>query len=98
MAQAVHPLHPHKVPERRPARLRELGIYELPGRGEYVASTLYSDGCCLYSLTAWWNFGVAEYRADKDGRLISRGTPTGLRVRDLRDTGQSATYPKPRIL
>jgi hypothetical protein len=29
--------------------LRELGVYTLPDGGEYVASTPYADGCCLYT-------------------------------------------------
>jgi hypothetical protein len=76
-------------------KLRELGIYELPGRGEFVVSILYLNGCSLYPVRAWEYFGNAEYWVDKDGRLILRGHPTQWMVWDLKDTGKTASYPKP---
>lgn len=78
--------------------LRELGIYELPDGGQYVVSTPHPGGCALYSVHAWAHYGEAEYWADRDGRLLRRGIPTGLDVRDLKDTGQTSSYPKPIIL
>ena len=82
----------------RQTRLRELGIFELPDNTRFVVSALYADGCCLYSLGAWNTFGVAEYWLGVDGRLIRHGRLTRWSVGDLRDTGQTATYPKHRIL
>ena len=79
-------------------RLRELGVYELPSGGEYVVSTLYADGCCLYPRRAWAAFGEAEFWVDGDGRLLRRGEPTGWFTRDLTDTGRTEQYPEPRII
>jgi len=76
-------------------RLRELGVYALPDGREYVVSTLYADGCALYSKRSWDEFGGAEYWADRYGRLISHGEPTRWRVEDLMDTGRTTVYPHP---
>lgn len=97
MAQAVSTITPYKN-ARTTRRLRELGVYELPNGRQYVVSTLYSDGCGLYPLQAWANYGNAEFWAGKDGRLLRRGVPTGWSVRDLQDTGKTTTYPQPIIL
>jgi hypothetical protein len=96
MAQAVSTLTPHAIRNKSP-RLRELGIYSLPDGREYVVSTLYSDGCSLYPVRAWGSYGNAEFWADKGGRLLRRGAPTRWSVRDLQDTGKTATYPVPII-
>jgi hypothetical protein len=77
--------------------LRELGVYALPGGGEYVASTLYADGCCLYTPVAWQLFANADLWVANDGRILRRGQPTGWSVRDLKDTGRTARYPRPVI-
>jgi hypothetical protein len=79
----------------RTSRLRELGIYEMPGGREFVVSTLYLDGCSLYPVRAWETFGNAEYWVNKEGKILSKGIPTGWGIQDLRDTGRSAAYPKP---
>jgi hypothetical protein len=97
MSQAVSTLTPYKN-RIRPQRLRELGVYELPDGGQYVVSTLYSDGCALYPLRAWGSYGNAEFWADKEGRLLRRGVPTQWNIRDLQDTGKTTTYPAPIIL
>lgn len=97
MAQAASTLTPY-VNRRMAQRLRELGIYELPDGRQYVVSTLYADGCSLYPIHAWGNYGNAEYWADRDGRLLRRGVPTRWSVRDLTDTGKTSTYPQPIIL
>jgi hypothetical protein len=76
-------------------RPKELGIYELPDKRRYVVSTLYADGCCLYTLRAWEGFGKAEFWVDEGGRLLRRGMPTRWTVLDLKDTGSTASYPKP---
>ena len=77
--------------------LRELGVYKLPDGGEYVASSFYSGGCCLYTPSAWVLFAGAELRVDSCGRLFRRGMPTRWNVHDLRDTGRTARYPAPVI-
>jgi hypothetical protein len=77
---------------RRP---RELGIYELPDGRKFVVSTLYDNGCALYSVRSWDTYGNAEYWLGKDGRLFSRGMPTTWNSFDLKDTGETASYPKP---
>lgn len=61
-------------------------------------STLYSDGCSLYPVRAWEGFGSAEFRVDEGGRLLRRGVPTQWTIRDLKDTGETASYPKPVLL
>lgn len=97
MAQAVSTLAPPK--SRRPSLgPRELGVYELPDGRQYVVSAPHPGGCALYSLRAWAYYGEVEYWADRGGRLLRRGIPTGLGVRDLKDTGRTSTYPKPSIL
>lgn len=96
MAQAVSTLTPY-ANRRKAQRLRELGVYETPDGRQYVVSTLYADGCSLYPLHAWGNYGSAEFRADRDGHLLQRGAPTRWTVRDLRDTGKTSSYPKPII-
>lgn len=97
MAQAVSTLTLYSNRGRRP-RLRELGVYVLPNGREYVVSTLYSDGCGIYPVHAWHGFGNAEFWADKDGQLLRRGVTTQWSVRDMRDTGRTASYPTPVIL
>ena len=88
------------APPRRPraVRLRELGLYALPDGREYVVSTLYDDGCCLYPKRMWETFGEAEFWVDAGGRLLSRGEPTRWVARDLTDTGRTARYPGPVII
>jgi hypothetical protein len=97
MSQALSTLAPYRNRVRAP-RLRELGVYELPDGRQYVVSTLYSDGCSLYPVRAWGSYGNAEFWADKEGRLLRRGVATRWSVRDLQDTGKTATYPAPIIL
>ena len=80
---------------RRGFRLRELGIYALSTGGEYVVSTIYSDGCCLYTTRSWGIYGEAEFWVDGEGRLLRRGVPTRWSARDLTDTGRTEQYPKP---
>ncbi|HEX8148624.1 MAG TPA: hypothetical protein VF591_15695 [Pyrinomonadaceae bacterium] len=82
----------HNPPRVRP---RELGIYELPDGRKFVASTLHRDGCALYPVRTWEAFGNAEYWLSKDGRILSRGIPTRWSILDLKDTGDTAKYPKP---
>lgn len=99
MAQAVSTLSAYtNNKQRRPQSLRELGIYELPDGQQYVVSTLYADGCSLYPLHAWGNYGNAEFWASKDGRLLRGGIPTRWSVRDLKDTGKTSSYPRSIIL
>ena len=97
MAQAVSTLNTHKN-RVRPRGLRELGVYVLPDGREFVVSTLYSDGCAVYPVRSWGSYGNAEFWADREGRLLRLGEPTQWSVRDLRDTGKTASYPAPIIL
>ena len=83
---------------QRAVRLRELGVYTLPAGGEYVVSTLYADGCCLYRRRAWGAYGEAEFWVDAQGRLLRRGEPTRWSARDLTDTGWTERYPTPAIV
>jgi hypothetical protein len=78
-------------------RLRELGVYALPDGREYVVSTIYHDGCSLYTPTAWETFGTAEYWVDRDGRLLHRGVPSIWKMQELTDKGRTARYPRPVI-
>ena len=70
-------------------KLRELGVYELPDQRAFDVSAVYAQGCYLYTLSAWKNFGVAEYWVGTEGQLISKGLPTQWSVEDLKDTGQT---------
>lgn len=59
---------------------RELGVYMLPDGNEYVVSTLYADGCCLYLRQIWWLGGDASFWVRRDGELVRRaGRPVGAR-------------------
>ncbi|MDT5296107.1 MAG: hypothetical protein QOJ76_2987 [Acidobacteriota bacterium] len=75
--------------------LKELGVYALPDGREFVVSTIYHDGCSLYTPHAWETYGTAEYWVDKDGQLLHRGVPSVWKTQDLRDTGKTARYPRP---
>ncbi|HEY0406306.1 MAG TPA: hypothetical protein VGC89_11295 [Pyrinomonadaceae bacterium] len=70
--------------------MRLRGIYTLPDGREFVVGTIDEHGLSLFSPPAWLSSGVAEYRVHRDGRLLSKGTPTRWRVADLNDTGQTA--------
>ena len=94
MSTAYKPQTPHSY-EPRVNRPRELGVYELPDGRKFVASTLYDSGCALYPLRVWDTYGNAEYWVSKDGRILSRGVPTNWTFFDLKDTGETARYPKP---
>ena len=86
---------------QRPAsprtKLRELGIYALPDGNELIVSTIYHDGCNIYTPHSWETFGTAEYWVDGDGLLLRRGEPSKWKLEDLRDTGKTARYPKPAL-
>jgi hypothetical protein len=92
MVQAVAAQKPSVIPK---PRLRELGVYSLPDGREFIVSTIYHDGCSLYTPHAWETFGTAEYWVDRDGRLLHRGVSSIWAIQDLKDTGKSASYPKP---
>ncbi|MGH9941881.1 MAG: hypothetical protein ACRD9R_05930 [Pyrinomonadaceae bacterium] len=77
-----------------PLKLRELGIYKLDGGREFIVSTLYHDGCCLYSAGAWQTFGNAEFWVEPNGQLFKNGIPTHWRVENLMDTGRTSQYPR----
>jgi hypothetical protein len=93
MPQAV----PRKSPARSRTRLRELGVYRLPDDREFVVSTVYTDGCSLYTPQAWAAHLGAEFWVDGSGRLSRRGEPVRWRIEDLEDTGRTTTYPRPLV-
>jgi hypothetical protein len=95
MAQAITARERPAVAPR--PKLRELGVYALPDGRELVVSTIYHDGCSLYTPRAWDSFGLAEYWVDRDGRLLHKGVPSVWKVQDLNDTGRTASYPRPAI-
>lgn len=96
MSAAFQPQAPPPKVIRR-GGLRELGIYELPDGRRFVLSNLHVGGCGLYTVRAWETFGDALYQVNREGQIFSRGVPTKWGVADLKDTGQSAAYPKPII-
>ena len=72
-------------------KLRERGIYKLPDRREFVVCTSGDGaGYLLYNLEAWRRYGLPDYRAQVDGRILSRGIVTRWRIEDLKDTGRTA--------
>ena len=71
-------------------RLIERGIYELPDRRHFVVCASGRDAYSLYSVFTWDRSGLAEYRIQADGRLLSKGIPTRWRVEDLTYTGRLA--------
>ena len=91
MSKAIAAQH---LPSPQP-KLRELGIYALPDGSEFIVSTIYNDGCSIYTPHTWETLGTAEYWVDGDGRLLHRGEPSIWEVKDLKDTGKTASYPKP---
>jgi hypothetical protein len=74
-----------------------LGVYTLPDGREFIVSTIYYDGCSLYTPHAWETFGTAEYWVEPDGRLLHDGIPSIWKMQDLSDTGRTASYPRPVI-
>lgn len=75
----------------RETGLRERGIYRLPdGREFVVCASGDGEGHLLYSPGAWRRYGPAEYRAQVNGRILSRGLVTRWRLEDLKDTGGGA--------
>ena len=98
MAQALTTLPPFVAPKPQSPSLRELGIYELPDKRRFVVSTLRGGGRALYPVHTWsWSLNP-EYKVNSDGHLLSLGSSPKWSVTDLKDTGMSATYPKPKIL
>lgn len=94
MSTAYKPQPPASHNQLR-VRPRELGIYELPDGKRFVASTLHVEGCGLYPVRAWETYGNVEYWLGKDGRILSSGVPNRWTFFDLKDTGETANYPKP---
>jgi hypothetical protein len=72
-------------------KLRERGIYTLHDQREFVVCASGDDsGYWLYSLGAWQRYGMPEYRAQLNGRILSMGLVTPWRLEDLKDTGSTA--------
>jgi hypothetical protein len=71
-------------------KLRERGIYALPDKREFVVCALGNgSGYLLYNPQAWQRYGLADYRTDADGRILSKDQTTCWLVKDLRDTGRT---------
>jgi hypothetical protein len=71
--------------------LRELGIYRLPDKREFVACiSSDEDGFLLFTPEAWESGGYSQYRVRSDGKLLSRGVPTRWSVDHLADTGRTS--------
>ena len=76
--------------------LKERGIYELPDGRRFVVCLNGREAYNLYPVLTWDRSGLAEYRINADGRLLSRGIPTRWRAEDLTYTGRVAEiYPQP---
>lgn len=71
--------------------LRERGIYMLPdGREFVICKSGDGVGYLLYNLEAWQRYALADYRAQTNGRILSKGFITRWRLEDLNDTGRTA--------
>ncbi|HEX8775889.1 MAG TPA: hypothetical protein VF735_20115 [Pyrinomonadaceae bacterium] len=71
--------------------LRERGIYRLPDAREFVVRRSGDGaGYLLYSVEHWRRYTAADYRAEVNGRVFSRGVVTRWRICDLVDTGRTA--------
>lgn len=70
--------------------LRECGVYALPDGREFIVSARGGGGYSLFTPQAWGGLDNAEYRLDRDGRIMSKGLPTRWRVKDLKDMGRTA--------
>lgn len=73
-------------------KLRERGIYSLPDHREFIVCASGDGvGYLLYSPATWRRYGLAEYRMQDNGRVLSRGMIVSWRAEDLRDTGRTAS-------
>jgi hypothetical protein len=70
--------------------LRERGIYRLPDGQELVVTECSPGKYCAYTVRAWRAFGLAEFLLSEGGEILKGGGPTGWRVEDLSDTGETA--------
>jgi hypothetical protein len=70
---------------------RERGIYRLPDLREFIlCATGDGMGYVLYKPETWQRYGLAEYRMQSTGRVLSRGLIVNWRAEDLKDTGRTA--------
>jgi len=76
----------------RQIKLRERGVYRLPGGREIVATGCGGEELCLYQIQTYESFGLAEYLVNAGGEILADGRPTGWRLEDLKDTGRTAKY------
>ena len=76
----------------RQIKLRERGVYRLPGGREIVATGCGGEELCLYQIQTYESFGLAEYLVNAEGEILEDGRPTGWRLEDLTDTGRTAKY------
>jgi hypothetical protein len=68
--------------------LRERGIYALPDRREFILRRSGSGEYSLFPSGALEGQEYAEYRLNKEGRILSKGAFTRWCAGDLRDTGR----------
>jgi hypothetical protein len=72
-------------------KLRERGIYRLPDHREFiVCATADGAGYLLYKPETWQRYGLAEYRMQANGRVLSHGLVINWCGEDLKDTGRTA--------
>ena len=70
--------------------LRECGLYAFPDERKFIVSASGGSGYSLFTPQSWARINSAEYRLDRNGRILSKGLPTRWRVTDRRDTGRTA--------
>ena len=78
----------------RGERLRDRGIYRLPGGQEVVVSACGGE-YCVYARRTWETFGLAEYLLNGRGQILMGGEPTPWTSDDLTDTNLTAGYQVP---
>jgi len=71
-------------------RLRESGVYTLPGAGELVVHAVSRRGYILFTPEAWEFNGSHKYESDAEGRICLNGRPTRWGVCHLMDTGRTS--------
>ena len=73
--------------------LREFGVYALPDRREFIVRLSGRNEYSLHTSQTRNGFGIANYRINSEGRVLSKGTPTRWRAADLIDTGRTIVKP-----
>lgn len=71
-------------------RLRERGIYILPGGEEFVVHEVFNGNYFFYTTAAWEFFGIHAYESDLSGNIHLDGRSTRWHINDLADTRRTA--------